>query len=129
MTDILIPVSPGELVDRLTILRLKTERITDATKLKNVRYELGRLRITAEASLPADGPVIELGEELYRTNAMLWEVEDELRAAEAEGAFGADFVELARAVYRWNDKRADLKRQINSVLGSAIREEKSYKPY
>ncbi len=129
MDDVLIPVAPGELIDKLTILRLKTERIADPAKLANIRHEKALLEETARKALPATPEIGALREELYEINARLWQIEDDIRACEAAGDFGARFIELARAVYVTNDRRADVKRRINTHLGSAIVEEKSYADY
>ena len=124
-----VPVSPGEFLDKLTILELKAERITDPAKLANVRRELELMRATWAASPLAARDVTALVDGLRATNAVLWDVEDRLRACEAERRFDAAFVELARTVYRTNDRRAAVKRQLNLALGSDLLEEKSYTPY
>ncbi|MFZ3584633.1 DUF6165 family protein [Loktanella sp. DJP18] len=126
MTDILIPTSPGELIDKLTILRLKTEQITDPVKLANVWHELTLLSAIADAALPRSDALATLWDELYRINGDLWAIEDDIRAFEARRDFGTGFVALARAVYATNDERAAVKKRINVWLGSAIVEEKSY---
>ena len=129
MQDILVPISPGELLDKITILRIKSARIGDSTKLANVRLELGLLESQWRTALPAG---IDLaGEEhaLEAVNVKLWEVEDLLRDLEGEKCFDARFIELARAVYINNDERAAIKKRINIKLGSALIEEKSYRPY
>lgn len=129
MDDILVPVSPGELLDKLTILRLKQERIADPGKRANVIREREALEAVVRAGLP-DRPEVEtLGEELYGINAALWDIEDAIRACEAAGDFGPRFVSLARSVYHTNDRRAAVKREINLALGSALVEEKSYSDY
>ena len=127
MVDILAPISVGELIDKITILRIKRERIRAAPALANV--ELDRLLdIRARASLdPAE--LAGLEDELFQVNGGLWDVEDELRALEQSRNFGKRFIELARSVYRLNDRRSMLKRQINTVTGSAVVEEKSYPAY
>jgi hypothetical protein len=129
MQDILVPVSPGELLDKITILRIKSARITDAAKLANVRLELGLLEKQWRASLPSGLDVAAEEKALEEVNAKLWDVEDLIRDLEAEKRFDARFVELARAVYINNDERAAIKKRINIRLGSTIVEEKSYKPY
>jgi hypothetical protein len=129
MQDILVPVSPGELLDKITILRIKSARITDAAKLANVRLELGLLEKQWRASLPAGMDVAAEEKALENVNAKLWEVEDLIRDLEAEKRFDARFVELARAVYINNDERAAIKKRVNLKLGSALVEEKSYRPY
>jgi Family of unknown function (DUF6165) len=129
MVDILAPISVGELIDKITILRIKRERIRAAPAQANIEHELDRLsEIRTRASLDiADLAALE--EELFQVNGRLWDVEDELRALEQNGNFGERFIELARSVYRLNDRRSLLKRQINTVTGSAIVEEKSYSAY
>lgn len=126
MKDILVPTAPGELIDKLTILRLKTEHISDAAKLANVRHEQQVLTAIADDALPRSDALAKLWDELYRINSDLWVIEDDIRAFEARGDFGAGFIALARAVYVTNDERAAIKKRINLLLGSAIVEEKSY---
>lgn len=128
MHDIMVPVSPGELIDKLTILTLKAERIADPAKRANVAHELAMLQGVAE-NLPARADLASLREELQAINTELWETEDAIRACEGAGDFGERFVELARSVYRLNDRRAEVKKRINLVLGSEIVEEKSYTDY
>ena len=124
---ILAPVSIGELIDKITILEIKSERITDPGKLRNVTTELTGLRaITTKAGL--DTPDMEpYVRELKSLNTTLWEIEDAIRELEANKDFGARFVALARSVYQTNDTRAAVKHRINQAFGSAIVEEKSYK--
>jgi hypothetical protein len=126
--SILIPVSAGELVDKITILRVKAARIEFA-KLANVKKELDLLEAAATREL-ADVPGIEaLFAELEAVNASLWDVEEGKRDCERRKDFGPAFVSLARRVYRENDRRAAIKRRINEAAGSDIVEEKSYRPY
>jgi hypothetical protein len=129
MQEILVPISPGELLDKITILRIKSARISDATKLANVRLELGLLEKQWRAALPKGSDVDSEERALEEVNAKLWEVEDLIRDLEAEKRFEARFIELARAVYINNDERAAIKKRINVKLGSALVEEKSYRPY
>jgi len=124
-----VEIAPGELIDKITILDIKSERIDDPEKLKNVRHELGILKKTQEESMPSSPKLGELTAGLKGVNEQLWEIEDDIRLCEGAKDFGKKFIELARAVYITNDERARLKRQINELLGSAIVEEKSYKPY
>lgn len=126
MQDILVPTSPGELIDKLTILRLKSEHITDAAKLAHVRHEQSVLQAIADQHLSNDPALNALWDQLYSINGDLWVIEDDIRAFEETGDFGPGFVALARAVYVTNDQRAAIKKQINVLLGSAIVEEKSY---
>lgn len=129
MTDILVPVSAGELVDKLTILELKLDRITDPARQRNVAAEREALAEVAKAALPASEALSRHRDALTDVNGELWEVEDALRRMESRQDFGAEFVALARSVYRLNDKRAAIKRDINELLGSRLVEEKSYADY
>ncbi|WP_203293323.1 DUF6165 family protein [Maricaulis parjimensis] len=122
-------IAPGELIDKITILRIKSERIADEAKLKNVRTELDILTATQKEHVPASDEMIRLEEALKTVNEALWEIEDDIRDCERQGDFGAEFIRLARAVYVTNDKRAALKKEINLLLGSTIVEEKSYAEY
>jgi len=124
-----VQTSPGEFLDKLTILEIKSERIADPAKLANVRRELEQLRATWAASPLAARDVARPLAELRAVNEALWETEDRIRACEAARRFDAEFVELARSVYRANDRRAALKRELNLALGSDLLEEKSYTGY
>jgi hypothetical protein len=129
MKDILVPISPGELLDKITILRIKSARMTDETKLRNVRLELQLLEQTWRDSGAAIPEVAADETELQRVNEALWDIEDKIRDKELAQEFDAEFIELARAVYVTNDERAAVKKRVNLALGSRIVEEKSYKPY
>jgi SepF-like predicted cell division protein (DUF552 family) len=129
MKDILVPVSPGELLDKITILRIKSARMSDAVKLHNVRLELDLLERTWHDSGADEALVIADITALQQVNENLWDIEDQIRDKELAQAFDAEFINLARAVYVTNDERAVLKKRINTTLGSRIVEEKSYKPY
>jgi Family of unknown function (DUF6165) len=129
MEPILVPVSPGELLDKITILRIKSARITDAGKLANVRRELALLEQHWRQAVPAPGPLAADEAALERVNTELWDIEDRIRELEAQQRFDAPFIELARAVYLRNDERAAIKQRVNRALDSAIIEEKSYQPY
>lgn len=129
MKEIRVPVSPGELLDKITILRIKAARMTDAAKVANVRRELELLVQTWNESGAATESVRREEAELERVNASLWDIEDEIRDKESAQQFDARFIELARAVYVTNDERAAIKKRINMQLGSTIVEEKSYRPY
>jgi hypothetical protein len=129
MSEIAVPVSPGELIDKITILRIKSQRITDAAKLKNVRVELDALTTTWAGSAYAGIDITADEDALFAVNERLWVIEDEIRDKEREQSFDAEFIRLARAVYFANDERAAIKRRINVRLGSAIIEEKSYSDY
>ena len=126
MSEILVPTAPGELIDKLTILRLKSEKMTDPEKLMNVRHEMAVLQKTADDAVEMSDALRGLWNVLYAINADLWVIEDDIRACEAKRDFGPGFVALARAVYVTNDERARIKKEINLLLGSAIVEEKSY---
>ena len=128
MKDILVPISPGELLDKITILRIKAARICDGAKLANVRLELELLQKTwQEAGGGAD--VVEDERALQAVNERLWDIEDRIREKESRRMFDPEFIELARSVYIENDERAALKKRINLALGSRLVEEKSYQNY
>lgn len=129
MSIISVPVSHGELIDKITILEIKSERMTDAAKLANVRDELQLLESLWSRDPAAGTDITAERAELKRINESLWEIEDEIRVKERTRAFDARFIELARAVYRTNDRRAAVKRAINVKLGSRLVEEKSYQDY
>jgi hypothetical protein len=127
--DILVPLSPGELLDKITILRIKTARILDAAKLANVRLELGLLERTWHDSRFAAVDISREERALQEVNERLWDIEDRIREKEARQIFDREFIELARAVYHSNDERAAIKKRINVALGSRLVEEKSYQVY
>lgn len=129
MKDILIPISPGELLDKITILRIKSDRIDDTEKLGNVRRELELLDNIWSQSVKQDTTIQHLTEELTSINEALWDIEDDIRDEERQKNFADRFIELARSVYVTNDKRAEAKKKINIHLGSDIVEEKSYQEY
>lgn len=123
-----VPVSWGELVDKITILQIKSDRMSDEAKLANVRKELALLKDRLGANA-GNAEVSRLTQALYDVNAALWDIEDKIRDCENAGDFGEKFVRLARSVYITNDKRAELKREVNLALGSGLVEEKSYQAY
>src|ERR1700754_889238 len=123
MNDILVPVSPGELLDKITILRIKAARISDATKVANVKLELSLLEKTWRAAVGSTDVSAE-EQALHAVNERLWVIEDDIRDKERAQAFDARFIELARSVYVENDERAAIKKRINVMLGSRIVEEK-----
>ena len=129
MAELLVPISPGELIDKITILEIKSERMTDATKLHNVRTELALLSDTWRASAYSATNIDEEWRGLRGVNAELWDIEDLIRDKERAGEFDGEFIRLARAVYVRNDERAAIKKRINVKLGSLLVEEKSYKEY
>jgi Family of unknown function (DUF6165) len=129
MSEIKVPVSPGELLDKITILRIKSQRMSDPAKLSNVRLELNALEETWGASAYAKIDIKADVAALQSVNERLWVIEDDIRDKERAQAFDAQFIRLARAVYVENDERAAIKRRINTKLGSSIVEEKSYREY
>ena len=129
MSEIRVPISVGELIDKLTILEIKSERITRAGALANVRRELERLNRIWENSVLSDQDIDEARAELKAVNEALWEIEDRIREKESAVDFGPEFIELARSVYIQNDRRAAIKRRINMETGSELIEEKSYVDY
>lgn len=129
MEQILVPVSPGEVLDKMTILEIKSERMDDPEKLRNVRHELKLLSDTWAERVEDDETVRRIHAELKRINESLWDIEDDIRDKERLGEFDEEFVRLARSVYFTNDKRAAAKKALNLHLGSNIVEEKSYQDY
>ena len=127
--SIMAPISAGELVDKITILRNKAQRIGDPAKEANVRKELAMLEAIADEALPKTPEIDRLTAELAEVNVALWDIEDGKRDCERRGDFGDRFVQLARSVYVENDRRAAIKRAINEAAGSDIVEEKSYRSY
>jgi uncharacterized protein YukE len=127
--SIKIELSVGELLDKITILQIKSERIDDASKLENINKELRVLQSLWEASSYSQNDLDENIGELKIINEALWDIEDKIRDKEGEQAFDQEFVELARSVYFTNDKRAEIKKAINSKTGSELIEEKSYSDY
>ena len=129
MNEIKVPVSPGELLDKITILRIKSRRMTDPTKLANVSVELDALEAVWAGSPYSAIDVEEDVQALLAVNERLWSIEDDIRGKERGRTFDAEFIRLARAVYIENDERAAIKRRLNLRLGSELIEEKSYAPY
>ena len=128
-TSISVEVAPGELIDKITILEIKLERIEDADKLANVKLDWETLSAARDAAIEPSGELERLSAELKQANERLWRIEDDIRDCERNKDFGDAFVELSRGVYKTNDKRAALKREINELLGSSLIEEKSYAAY
>ncbi len=126
---LMVEISAGELVDKITILEIKSERISDTAKLQNVRTELAALSSVRDAGLPRNDELNTLTAQLREINEMLWDIEDEIRRCEASQQFDEPFVRLARSVYYTNDERARLKRAINTHVGSHFVEEKEYLQY
>jgi hypothetical protein len=129
MTEIIVPVSFGELLDKIAILQIKSERMNDPAKLANVRNELSALEHTWMALPAAGGDIVEVRAQLKAVNERLWVIEDDIRIKEKTQQFDEAFVQLARSVYFENDERARIKKDINLALGSAYVEEKSYQDY
>lgn len=127
--SLMTPISCGELLDKLTILRIKKDRIDNEEKLKNINNELKQLTRIFDDQVEKSSELDRLIDELRAVNEQLWDIEDEIRACEKDKDYGERFIELARSVYLTNDKRANLKYQINSVTGSELVEEKSYEEY
>lgn len=123
---LLIEVGAGELIDKITILKIKADRMTDPAKLRNVKHELDVLSRARKENLNQSNELNRLEDELRKVNEALWVIEDDIRACEAARDFGPKFIELARSVYIQNDRRAVLKKAINELCGSSIVEEKSY---
>ncbi len=129
MSQISVPVAYGELIDKITILEIKSARMRDAAKLANVRVELDLLNETWYADPASRIDIAAERATLRGVNEALWDIEDDIRRKEKAKAFDSEFIELARAVYIRNDERAALKRAINVKLGSTLVEEKSYQDY
>jgi len=127
MSTIQVPISFGELIDKITILEIKSEKIQDPAKLENVRHELKLLTTTWQQAEAGD--VTDAWQRLKQINLKLWAIEDDIRIKESVKAFDDDFIALARAVYVTNDQRAEVKKEINLALGSELVEEKSYQDY
>ena len=124
--SVAVEVAPGELLDKITILEIKAAWITDSTKLTNIQAELAGLTDARHRTILESDALETLVAELRSVNESLWDIEDAIREREHADDFGPEFVRLARSVYQTNDHRAELKRQINVLLGSVILEEKSY---
>jgi len=129
MSEISVPVSFGELLDKIAILQIKSERMSDPAKLANVRNELDALEKTWMAHPAASGDIARMRADLKAVNERLWVIEDDIRIKEKAQAFDEEFIRLARSVYVENDTRARIKKEINLALGSSYVEEKSYEDY
>ena len=127
--SILIPISPGELLDKITILEIKSKRIESVEKKLHVNKELALLNAVWHESVTSDTELVSMREELKSINESLWVIEDDIREEERNKRFGDRFIELARSVYVTNDQRADVKKRVNLHLNSEIVEEKSYQDY
>jgi hypothetical protein len=124
-----VPTSWGEVIDKITILEIKKKNIVQEAALQNVDRELGMLSSFVADAIAGDPALLDMKRELLDINSRLWVIEDRIREKESVRTFDAEFIELARSVYRTNDLRAAVKRRINMHLNSEILEEKSYKPY
>ena len=129
MSRITVPVSFGELIDKMTILEIKSERIDDSRKLHNIHHELEELGAAWSSAADELPDISDARAQLKLVNEQLWEIEDRIRSLESTNRFDGEFVELARTVYRTNDLRSKIKRDINLTLGSELIEEKSYREY
>ena len=127
--NITVEVSTGEFLDKISILEIKSERIQDPSKLSNINKELEILKKTWAESSASQTDVSTLMAELKTINETLWDIEDRIRIKESQAAFDEEFIELSRSVYITNDRRSDVKRQLNQALGSNLMEEKSYADY
>ena len=127
--QLLVPISVGELIDKITILQIKQKKAEDKDKLANVERELNELASTWEDSKPENMDFSELEKQLMQVNEALWEIEDQIRAKEAASLYDEEFIQLARSVYMQNDHRAALKKEINLLSGSTLVEEKLYQKY
>ncbi len=129
MNNMQVPVSPGEVLDKITILEIKSERMNDPEKVANVKAELALLQETWADFVNEDSTINDLHTQLKKINEALWEIEDDIRDKERAGEFDERFIELARNVYFTNDRRSKIKKDLNLHLGSEIIEEKSYQDY
>ena len=127
--SVFVPVSWGELLDKISILEIKRARLTDRAQRANVEHEYETLCQARDAALPDGADIAAEAAELHRVNEALWDIEDSIRDCEREKRFDQSFVALARSVYRTNDERAAIKRRLNEMLGSDLIEEKSYTDY
>ena len=129
MNTLQVPISWGELFDKITILQIKLENLTSNNALKNVEWELKKLQSISTQYCPKTLETIQLEGELRQINQQLWDIEDKIRDKERHNAFDDEFIQLARSVYITNDERSRIKRNINDMLGSELVEEKSYAKY
>jgi hypothetical protein len=129
MENIKVPVSPGEVLDKITILEIKSERMSDPEKVANVQVELALLQETWAETISDTDVIQSLHAKLKEINEALWEIEDDIRDKERAKEFDERFIKLARAVYVTNDRRSQVKKELNLHLGSEIIEEKSYQDY
>ena len=126
LSQILAEISAGELLDKITILEIKREKITDSEKLKDINKELSSLTKTSDEKIPDKKRIENLVSNLKKINLKLWDIEENKRKAEKEKKFDETFIQLSRDVYKSNDERAKIKLKINDILGSNIKEVKSH---
>lgn len=129
MENFLVPVSPGEVLDKITILEIKSEQMQDPDKIANVRTELEQLNTCWADAVTENETIRSLRAQLKTVNQELWLIEDDIRDKERTRIFDEQFIELARSVYVTNDRRAQIKKELNVYLGAQLVEEKSYSPY
>ena len=128
-SNILVPLSVGELIDKISILKIKKKKITNKNKQKNIIKELKFLERIYKSNIKKNKKLDRCEKQLIKINKILWEIEDEIRNCESKRDFKEIFIKLARSVYINNDKRSKIKREINTITGSNLIEEKSYKSY
>ena len=127
--DIIVPVSSGELIDKIAILKIKKKKIFNKSKLKNINNELSLLNEIYKNNFKNNKKLLLYEKELIKINKKLWDIEDKIRFLESKKNFNQQFIDLARAIYINNDKRSEIKKKINKLTGSRLIEEKSYKSY
>ena len=127
--DIIIPVSSGELIDKISILKIKKKKIFNKSKLKNINNELSLLNEIYKNNFKNNKKLLLYEKKLIKINKKLWDIEDKIRFLESKKNFNQQFIDLARAIYINNDKRSEIKKKINKLTGSRLIEEKSYKSY
>lgn len=123
------PISAGELLDKISILKIKSKKINDKNKLENINFELNSLLDIIDEKFSENDAIDSMINDLFQVNSLLWQIEDDIREKERCNQFDKEFIELARSVYFTNDKRFSIKNKINNKLGSEFKEEKSYKKY
>ena len=127
--DIIVPVSSGELIDKISILKIKKKKIFNKSKLKNINNELSLLNEIYKNNFKNNKKIFLYEKKLININKKLWDIEDKIRFLESKKNFNQQFIDLARAIYINNDKRSEIKKKINKLTGSRLIEEKSYKSY
>ena len=127
--DIIIPISSGELIDKISILKIKRKKIINKSKLQNINKELSLLNKIYKNNFQKNKKILLYEKKLIKINKKLWDIEDKIRTLESKKTFNQQFINLARAVYINNDERSEIKKKINKLTGSHLIEEKSYKSY